>query len=788
VKPPRSAYAGLFLLSAGGLLFQVTLIRIFSAAIWYHFAFLVVSVALFGIGASGIALALRRAPAEAVPIAKRNGRPASSATSATPDLSRAPLGFAISTVVAYVLVQSIPFAPFAMFRDPVQALWFLLDDLLLAIPFFFFGSTVAQVLATWPARAGRLYAFDLAGAAIGVLLLFVSLPVLGARGAVALAAALGAAAAVALGAGVSRSIGGAALAVTLILVARPTFLPDVRLDPSKPVVVAARLPGASLTFTRWSPLARVDVVEEPKNPPRIYLDAGAETPITPWRDAGVAAGDVSSLACAIRRDGSVAIIGSGGGIDVQNALVLGARHVTAIEINPVVLELVRGRFAPHSSRVFFDPRVTVVQDEGRSAIERSRAKFDVIQSTLIDTWAASASGAYSLSENYLYTVEAMDTFLDHLAPNGLLTITRWYYEAPRLVSVIRAALARRGVRDFSSHVMVLEQRLRTTVVVKSEPFTPEESAILAEFASLSKERIIQHDPNAPSDSSFYGAFLRVPDPTRFYHATDFALQPVTDDSPFFFQMTRWSRVRLSALADFRANNVLAPVALPVAQIVLIAALVIAIVLSLLLLAVPLGAGVVPRAGRWRWLGYFGALGVAYIAVEVALMQRLALLLGHPTYSVTLTLFAILLFTGLGAAWADRLRAPAATLARPLLLALALAILFVAFGLPRLVPLWLPLPLPARVALAALVIAPAAFTMGLPFPLAIRALAGERGAIAWGWAANGCGSVIGSVLAVLGAMLLGFTVVLTLAGVVYTVAMLLLAGAPDARRESSEASA
>ena len=790
MKPPRSASAGLFLLSAGALLFQVTLIRIFSAAIWYHFAFLVVSIALFGIGASGVMLALRRPAASAGSVVKRDGKRVTPAASpvAPPDLSRAPLGFAASAVVAYALVQIIPFAPFEMFRDPAQVGWFLLDDLLLAVPFFFFGSTVAQVLAAWPERAGRLYAFDLAGAAIGVLLLFVALPVLGARGAVALAAVLGAGAALLLAPPARRVFVVPVLTASFILLAHPETLPDVRLDPTKPVVAAAQSPGASLAFTRWSPLARIDVVTKPDTPPMIFLDAGAATPVTATRDSLVAAGDGSALAPAIRRGGIVAVIGSGGGIDVQNALALGARHVTAIEINPVILQLVRGRFADASSRVFFDPRVTVVQDEGRSAIARSARKFDVIQSTLIDTWAASASGAYSLTENYLYTVEAMQAFLDHLAPGGLLTITRWYYEAPRLVSVIRAALARRGVGDPSRHLMVIEQRLRTTVVVKNEPFTPEESAALARFASLSPERIVQHDPLAPSDTSFFGVFLGSSEPQRFYRATDFAVTPVTDDSPFFFQLTRWSRLRLGSLATFTGHNMLEPVALPVAQIVLVVALVLAVVLALGLLAVPLAAGAAPRAGRWRWLAYFGALGVAYIAVEVALMQRLALLLGHPTYSVTLTLFAILLFTGLGASWADRLRAPASTVARPLLAALSVALLFIAFVLPRLVPLWLPLPLPVRVALATLVIAPAAFTMGLPFPLAIRSLGGERGAVAWAWAANGCGSVVGSVLAVLGAMLAGFTVVLTLAAVVYTAALLILAAAPEARLAPPENSA
>ena len=772
LNPPRRAYAGLFALSAGALLFQVTFVRIFSAAIWYHFAFLVVSVALFGIGASGVAMA----------IADR--RSATSGSRASAMLWAAPLLFALTAIGAHLGASVIPFSPFRILQQPAQVLWFLLDDLLLALPFFFFGSTVARVLGRWPERAGRLYAFDLAGAALGTLLVFVALPALGARGAIALSAALGAIAAWLMAPpGRARMLSGGVALLHLPLLLWPALLPDVRLDDSKPVVQEVRDRGGRLASTTWSPLARVDVVDRPNASPMIFLDAGAATPIAPPRTAATALADVSALPYALRRGGSVVVIGSGGGIDVQNALALDAARITAVEINPVIIDLVTHRYGETVAYAFANPRVTLVRDEGRSWMARSRARQDVIQITLIDTWAASASGAYSLSENYLYTVEAMSTFLDHLAPHGLLAITRWYYEAPRLVSLIRAALERRGVREPSRHVMVIEERLRSLVLVSPEPLTDADVVAARAFVAADPQRQLQHDPLAPSDTSFFGAFLGTRDPRSFYTATDFALAPVSDDSPFFFQMTRWSRVRLGALRHFTGRGFLEPLAIPVAQIVLLTALALAVVLSAGLLAVPLLAGAAPPAQRWRWLAYFLALGVAYIAVEVVLMQRLALLLGHPTYSVTLVLFAILLFSGLGAGWVDR-RPAGPGLAMPLLGALLVSIGFVAVVLPRLVPLWLPLALPARAGAALLVIAPLAFVMGMPFPLAVRRLGGRApGIIAWGWAANGCGSVIGSVAAVLGAMLVNFSAVLLGAGAVYALAMVLLAQDPP--RQTSE---
>ncbi len=749
--PPRRVYAGLFLLSVGGLLFQVTFVRIFSAAIWYHFAFLVISVALFGIGASGMTLALAGARLRT-------------------DRWRgiAPLGFAVSAVLGYLAVNAIPFSPFRILQEPSQIGWFLLDDLILAIPFFFFGLAVALALQHWPGQAGRLYAFDMLGAAAGSVLVFVALRPLGAPGTIALSAFLGAASAV-LFAPPGRLRAGAAVAAVpcLLLVLQPSWLPDVRVDISKTAQQQVAMQGGRLVFTAWSPLARVDVVERPDLPPTIFLDAAAATPVAAPRTPATAAGEVNGLAGALRPNASCAVIGSGGGVDVQNALALGARQVTAIEINPVVLDLVRHRYRDLVGAVFEDPRIRVVNDEGRSYLARSRERHDIIQISLIDTWAASLSGAYSLSENYLYTVEAMRTYLDRLAPAGLVSIARWNYETPRLVSLARQALVETGVRNPSSHVAVVEERLQSLTLVRREPFPVEDVARLRAFVAAAPGRLLRHDPTAPDPTSTYGALLGAADPRALYAAAPSVLEPVRDESPFFFQMGRWRDVRPSVLRDFSGRGFLEPLALPVAQVTLLAALVLSVGLSLVLLGVPLAARAVPRESRWSVLAYFFGIGVAYIAVEVSLMQRLALLLGHPTYSVTLVLFTILTCSGLGAGWVDRHGAALAARPRWLLAGVVVALAFVAFGAPAIASHALGLELPVRVGVAVATVAPVAFLMGMPFPLAIRLL-GERhaGYVAWAWAANGCGSVVGSVAAVLVAMLSSFGAVLVVSALIY----------------------
>jgi hypothetical protein len=572
-----------------------------------------------------------------------------------------------------------------------------------------------------------------------------------------------------------------ACGLLLILVAPlalfPQLLPDMRLDETKGITQMIRKFGGHQVQSRWDPLARIDVVEKEGSNPTIFIDAAAATAVAAPVSPEQALGDLSTLPFQLVRNPSVAIIGPGGGTDVQNALALGAREITAVEINPVIIDLVTDTYADHVGHVFEDPRVHLVRDEGRSFIGRSQRSFGVIEITLIDTWAASVAGAYSLSENYLYTTEGLVSYLVHLDRDGCLAITRWYYEAPRLVAMARAALTSIGIGDPSSHVAVVEQGVRTIVLVKREPFS-EAEAVLLRTAAQSRGRV-QHDPLTPSGRTIYDALLMLPDPTTLFGRSDVALSPVTDESPFFFQMTRWRSLWPASLHEVRDPENLGPLAIPVAQIALVTALVLGVALSVVLLAVPIARGAVPREERWRWLAYFLALGIAYIIVEVVLMQRLALFLGHPTYSVTAVLFAILLFSGLGSAWSGRRHGTPAVVGRVLIWGIPLAIALVAFAVPPIVRALIGLPLPARMAIATAFIAPLAFLMGMPFPIGIRVL-GARGGrfIPWAWAANGCGSVLGSVWAVLGAMLWSFSSMLIVAGLIYACALLGMARVRD----------
>jgi hypothetical protein len=357
------------------------------------------------------------------------------------------------------------------------------------------------------------------------------------------------------------------------------------------------------------------------------------------------------------------VIGPGGGRDVLAALASGAPHVTAVEVNPAVVEAVRGPFADFAGHLYDRPDVTVVVEDARGYIARSPHRYDVIQAALIDTWAAGASGAFALSENSLYTVEAFRTYYEHLTDRGILTVSRWYMpgrpaETLRLVSTGMAGWARAGVADPRQHVAVIAhfvtsnpQEGLATVLFKRTPFTPEEVAAIEDRARELGFTVL-YAPGLPVTEEV-GAFLTADDPAAWIARYPLDITPATDDRPFFFNLVRFGDLFSPAL---RASGVY-QISIESAGI-LLAILGITAAVGVLFVLWPLGWGVRRRglaAPSARMLVYFGALGVGFMLVEIPTIQRLTVYLGRPVYSLAVGLFALLLFSGLGSLWAGRRR-------------------------------------------------------------------------------------------------------------------------------------
>lgn len=736
---PVSRYVCIGLVSAAALLFQVAQTRIFSSSYGYHLTYLVISVSLLGVG-SGATLSV-----------------VFDARSRRPSLSTLALAAAASALAALLLETHI---------DPGVALAaaILVAYIAGALPFVFASWIVVRSLREAPARAGRLYSADLAGAAAGSLFAFAGLPSLGAPGLYGVSACLSALAAVVITGPRLRPVVGvvSAFAMTAALTLNGDAMAPPQSGPAKRPVY-----GANITHlaTRWDPHARVDVIHYEGLPVgALYLNLIDPAYAAPRPDANFmlldqsaatqildGSGDLSVLRASIiaapyelLSRPHVLIIGPGGGIDIQNALVHGASQVDAVEVNRAVSSLMRGPLSDYNGRVYAAARVNVVEDEARSYIRRSAARYDLILMTVVDSYAALASGAYALSESYLYTAEAFNDYLGHIADHGVLAVGRFYRDPPIEMLNTAAlgvdALNRRGVADPLAHIAVLRYLDFGLLIVRDDAFDASSATAIRQFAA---------------DHHFTVAFDPLDRTGPFAEGLAGTPVPATDDRPFFFANP--------------GTNV------PIAYLILFGALIPAVVLSWALLLLPLrrvmGAALMTALGR-RTTVQAVAVGFGFIAAEIVLLQRLTLYLGQPALALAVGLAALLIGAAGGSAGSagGRLGVARAALAS----AIVATVAFLAFD--RVAAATLSWPLLARGATACVVSIAIGLPLGSVFPTVIASAGShDDGLVAWAWAVNGAASVIGSILAVVAALTIGFTGVGFLAAGCYILAAVPLVG-------------
>ena len=761
--PSRRLLFGISLVCAANLLLEVALTRIFSALMFYHFTFFAIAVALLGMGASGVwvyAFSERYTEATVVD-----------------DLARASRRFAAATilVLAYVLANPMD-AHVGLGEAPKFTNISVIQLLLLCgvtfLPFFFAGTVVSLAITHFRRDIDRVYVFDLAGASLAALAVGLVIRLLGGPGLVTSVAVLACGAAV-LFATTRRSL--CALGASALLLVL-TLTTGVFAPPSAKSVRADRV-----VFDEWNTFSHITVEKMAADKYDIRIDSAARTPIAHLRDASSSLWmvDITALAYTVHPGGAPAamIIGPGGGIDVARALASGVKHVTAVEINPLIADaIMRDEFEAASGGLYRDPRVTIAVDEGRSFVRRTTARYDVIQTSLVDTWAATASGAFALTENTLYTVEAFQDYYAHLNDGGIVTVTRWWTflagpETMRLVILAAAALEADGVPPSLTrkHLYLAKHGNFGTLIVKKTPLTDDEIARLDGWCKQLGHQVMLSPKVAlvPELASMLAAGAWS-DLVRRYPSD---LTPPTDDRPFFFyfvkptQLLSWAK-----LSDASITNP--------ALWLLSALSVVLVVLTFAFVFVPLAlrrwgdlasGDADPRGWRRRvlGLGYFAAIGFAFMVVEIALMQRLSLFLGHPSYSLVVVLFAVLLGTAIGARLSRRFRG------RPghgtLLGGVLLAVLAIAAGLflADVLRAMIAIALPARMALASAVVLAFGLAMGLMLPLGVRLLAAvDPRIIPWAWGINGGMSVIGTVGATVIAINAGFGVTFHVGAVLY----------------------
>jgi hypothetical protein len=778
--------------SAGAvLILEIGLTRIFSYTIWYHFAYLTISVALLGFGAAGSVLAawpdLRR----------RRGF-----------LSGCALAAQLGILVCLLVVSHVSLDPLAIVSDFGQLARLVVYYGAVALPFFAGGFLVAAPLQAHPSAVGRLYGWDLlgAGAACGAvvpLIWWVGTPVATAGATLALAFACWAYAEPGLRLRLS-SLALALCAATLLTAARTEF-PAAS---TKFISQFLAMPNARLAWTRWTPVNRVDVVEfDPPLHEGSYHAYGASPFYTgPSPGYYMLGNDGDSCAVMYQWDGDpasaeflkhhvlaapyvvlqqprVLAIGMGGGADILNAVVHGARFVTGVELNPMVVRAGRERYADFNGRLLERPDVEAVAAEGRSFLRSRDSRYDLIEINSVDTLSALSTGAYVLSESFLYTSDAIGDYLDHLEPNGVFAMAvgdtvvenRRPRHTLRLASIVRKALHDRGVANPERHVVVIgniHPLSLTHTLVKNEPFTAEEMAALQSFVEANGFTF-WHRPDRAS-KSLVTRILEWDDARleRFFAGEDLNLAPTSDDSPFFFNFYKWRALaRPETYRKLEYNRTLAT-----GQIVLAIMLLQSIVFGAAATLLPLRR--VPLAGgatapqRLALLGYFGALGTGFILLEISFIQRFVLFLGYPTYSLTVVMLSLLVASGAGSLASERVRRGSAAVLPPRLALLALLVAAEMAASPAVFRALLGAPLAVRVATSIALVVPLGLVLGSFFPLGIRVA--ERlnpRLVPWAWAVNACATVVGTLLAVVFAMAWGFTLVAALAVAIYAVGVL-----------------
>ena len=757
---------------AGGiLLLELGLTRLLSVTTWYHFAFFSISLALMGLGASGVFVYVARQRLQTWPTRRL--------------LVLSAAVFGITSIVLMVLFLYTPLAVASMTGD----LWALVAANLAGIAPFFSGGVFLTVAITRFAHSvTKVYAADLFGAAAGCLILIPALTILGGPGPLLIAASIGGITAAAYSASQWRVMTIAFAGVAIALIAIQAFQPALDIHYEK----GGRIRPS--TFSAWNSYSRVAVYDEPHpewglsstvdvepaESLRMDIDSSASTAIlTPASrdEVDFLRYDISSLGhWLLDPEARTLIIGPGGGRDIWASLVFGAASVTGVEVNSIIVdEVMRDEFFDASSRIYGEPGVEVVVDDGRNFIARSDTEYDLIQASLVDTWAATSSGAFSLSESNLYTVEAFAEYLEHLSADGVLSVSRWTAGSLRLVTLARAAFDQLSWGDVAGHLFVAasppsaEVGGVANVVVTRAPLTEEDILLLVETSERLGFEVLYapgQDGSPPSGNETFVALAAMDDLNLVVAGLPEDASPVTDDKPFFFQTRKIDSVGDLLDADGAASG-------GIQLTFRLLLLSVALVALFILLPLRFGTDKDPKneSPKLRLLPYFGLLGIGFIVMEIGLIQRFVLFLGHPVYSLTVVLFTFLLGAGLGSALSRQIADPTRAARVGLVGTIVLGLLY-AVVLPVTLGSGLGLDRPVRIVISFAILLPLAVLMGMPLPSGIRVLSGgdDESVIPWAWGMNGAASVVGSATAVLLALTIGFTGVTVVAALIYSGAL------------------
>ncbi|MGR8934936.1 MAG: SAM-dependent methyltransferase [Gammaproteobacteria bacterium] len=793
-RPQRFLTLSVAVVSGATLGYEILLMRLFSIIQWHHFAYMIISLALLGYGVSGVFLAVVR------------DRLAERFEQAFPLCI---LLFAISAPGCFWLGQRLPFNPAEIFWAPSQILYLFILYTLLALPFFFAATAVGMALYRFRGLVAGIYAADLMGAGCGsvlvVMLLFQAFP----EQVLILLALIGIAGVlpICITAKRNRLCLTACVAVAALLLLAPQRWTQLQVSPYKGLQQLLRIPGTRIIDRFSGPLGYIDIVASSKTPlrhaPGLSLNASAEFPeqeavfsdadnmsaLTHYdgRSATLEYLDqtTSALPYHLRKPEHLLILGAGTGSDLLQARYFGIDTVDAVELNGQLLQRLQSRYAAYSGDIFTADNVHMHVGEARGYVASSGKRFDMIQIALLDAYGASSAGLYALSENYLYTVEALREYIAHLKPGGYLAITRWIKMPPRDALKLFATAVDAVKSSANPHpeqqLILIRGWQTSTLLVKNGTVTPAEIITLKTFCDQRSFDVAYYPGisatetnrfNILTDSYYYRAALALLSPERenFIENYKFDIRPATDNQPYFFQFFKWTTLPEIVSLYGRGGISL----LESGYILLVAALLQALTASILFIGLPLklwqpklGFSAPPMQAV-RSMGYFFCLGLAFLFVEIAFMQKFILFLHHPVYAVTVVLSAFLISAGAGS-YTSRTFIQRHGRYAPIAAIAVLGLLYL-LVLKDLTGILLHQPSAVNFAVSILLAAVLGFFMGMPFPTGLSLVAKlDPALIPWAWGVNGFASVISAILATLIAIHWGFNVLILAAVTLYLAA-------------------
>lgn len=783
-KDNVSLFTALIFVSISQLYLQVLLTRIFSITQGYHWAFLIVGLALLGNGMGGIYLVFRKE------IYRENGMKY---------LRLLSIIYPLSIVFTYIGVNLLPFDPYLVPWSKIQLFYFFLNLISFLIPFFFSGLLISLSLTIFHEIHSTLYSMTFIGASIGSISVLFFIPILSEFGAMLVSVVFGLLASLLLCQRTRYSTISTVLLLTFVylIIYKPFEIP-VKLSPYKDLSQLLKVPQTKVLVTHRNVNSRVDIVESPvvRYAPGLSYKYAGRLPsgLGITTDGENLKGIITSnhftdylpqsVIYVLKEDPKILIVEPVGGLDIVLALNKETKDITVVFEDPIMVDVLK-RYLSDLSDVRFiveHPRIYLVQ---------SKEMFDVIQFSLEESFYVVASGSYSLRENYKYTVEGFKSVYSRLNPDGIVLFTRWLQRPPveelRLFNIILSGLKELGVKEPEKSIISFRSLNTMTFIVKNGQFTLEEINKIKEFLkSMSFDLVflygLKHSDtnrfNVLPEDIYFEYFQKLLKDDGFSENYPFRIDPPRDDKPFFFHFFKKDQIPVILKNWGRTWQPFGGAG----YIIIISAILLIMVISIFVIMLPFifRREELPKSYKISRLSiYFFAIGLAYLFVEIPIMQRFILYLGKPIYSFSIILAILLIASGFGSLYSIRLSK------RPITLILGVSILVLSISLSFILESSLGYPFYLKVLLCIVIMGPLGFLMGMPFPLALERIKHYSiGAIPWCWAINGVASVLSSFLSTIIAIYTGFTFVLIVSSILYILAGLILFLSPDKRNKEN----